>query len=221
MEIDGQILVFYEDDRPVWFYRLRTVHFEERPSAKIVDRPILDFDKNRPVWLGPAEDCPLWRPQGVRLKADDPQRWKQTILKRIKADDPGWKQTILGSKQTIPQKADDLLAKADDLLRKSRRSLGQSRRSWAKADSNWNRKTIQDYFEHISNPMISNKVSVTIFLVNILHFVTIYFWKTYPEIFTKFKFSRVWQRRISWKFILHFLWESIPFSSETGFIRFF
>ena len=84
----------------------------------------------------------------VRLKADDPQRWKQTILKRMKADDPGWKQTILGSKQTIPQKADDLSAKADDLLRKSRRSLGQSRRSWAKADDlkGWKRTILFEIF---------------------------------------------------------------------------
>ena len=38
---------------------------------------------------------------GVRSKADDPKGRKQTILKRMKADDPGRKQTIFGSKQTI------------------------------------------------------------------------------------------------------------------------
>ena len=84
----------------------------------------------------------------VRLKADDPQGWKRTILKRTKADDPGWKRTILGWKRTIPQKADDLSAKADDLLRKSRRSLGQSRRSWAKADDlkGWKRTILSEIF---------------------------------------------------------------------------
>ena len=48
---------------------------------------------------------------GVGSKADDPSGSKQTILKRIKADDPGRKQTIHGSKQTIRAKADDLLSK--------------------------------------------------------------------------------------------------------------
>ena len=47
----------------------------------------------------------------VGSKADDPSGSKQTILKRIKADDPGRKQTIHGSKQTIRAKADDLLSK--------------------------------------------------------------------------------------------------------------
>ena len=53
---------------------------------------------------------------GVRSKADDPKGRKQTILKRMKADDPGRKQTIYGSKQTIRGE--------------SRRSLVQSRRSF-------------------------------------------------------------------------------------------
>ena len=52
----------------------------------------------------------------VRSKADDPKGRKQTILKRMKADDPGRKQTIYGSKQTIRGE--------------SRRSLVQSRRSF-------------------------------------------------------------------------------------------
>ena len=52
----------------------------------------------------------------VRSKADDPKGRKQTILKRMKADDPGKKQTIYGSKHTIRGE--------------SRRSLVQSRRSF-------------------------------------------------------------------------------------------
>ena len=45
--------------------------------------------------------------------------WKRTILKRIEAADPGWKQMILGSKQAIFwAKADDLRVKADDPERK-------------------------------------------------------------------------------------------------------
>ena len=52
----------------------------------------------------------------VRSKADDPKGRKQTILKRMKADDPGRKQTIYGSNQTIRGE--------------SRRSLVQSRRSF-------------------------------------------------------------------------------------------
>ena len=45
---------------------------------------------------------------GVRSKADDPKGRKQTILKRMKADDPGRKQTIFWAK------TDDLWVKADD-----------------------------------------------------------------------------------------------------------
>ena len=71
-----------------------------------------------------ADDSPDWiarwefitRISRVRSKADDPKGRKQTILKRMKADDPGRKQTIYGSNQTIRGE--------------SRRSLVQSRRSF-------------------------------------------------------------------------------------------
>ena len=74
------------------------------------------------------------REKGVGSKADDPSGSKQKILKRIKADDPGRKQTIHGSMQTIRAKADDLLSKRTIFQGRSRRSLCQSRRSRAKAD---------------------------------------------------------------------------------------
>ena len=54
---------------------------------------------------------------------------KQTILKRMKADDPDESRRTMGQSRRSRSKADDLWVKADALLSQSRRSTGQSRRS--------------------------------------------------------------------------------------------
>ena len=70
---------------------------------------------------------------GVRSKADDPKGRKQTILKRMKADDLlSQSRWSMGQSRRSRAKADDLGSKADDLLGQSRRSMGQSRRSRSK-----------------------------------------------------------------------------------------
>ena len=63
-----------------------------KPRLKLV-QVILLFKRDGLIRLN--------RFKGVWSKADDPLGRKQTILKNIKADDPGPKQTIIGSKQTI------------------------------------------------------------------------------------------------------------------------
>ena len=59
---------------------------------------------------------------------------KQTILERMKADDPDESRRSLGQSRRYWAKEDDLSSKADDLLSQSRLSMGLSRRSWAKAE---------------------------------------------------------------------------------------
>ena len=75
---------------------------------------------------------------------------KQTILegqsrrssKRIKADDPGPKQTIHGSKQTIRTKADDP-CQSVDLIGSKQTILGQSRRSKSVSSEYWGQVKIR------------------------------------------------------------------------------
>ena len=112
-------------DRPVWHFW--TVQFE-------IFGPSTFTLLHRPLWKGQSESIKLDGPKGVRSKAGDPWVLKQTILERMKADDPDESRRSLGQSRRSWAKEDDIWSKADDLLSQSRRSMGLSRRSWAKAE---------------------------------------------------------------------------------------